>query len=61
MFSTSLQNTLATDISEHLKAAKTKLVSFDRHVHFTNLSTFSIAHASYLNIVRDPIDKVASR
>lgn len=36
-------------------------VSFDRHVYFTNFSAFDQQSPIFLNLVRNPIDKVVSR
>ncbi|PSN39230.1 hypothetical protein C0J52_24161 [Blattella germanica] len=36
-------------------------VSFDRHVYFLNFSHFDKQSPTYINLVRDPIDKAASR
>ena len=52
---------MADEIMQHLKKAKTRSLSFDRHVHFTNLSSVSVNAITYINILRDPIEKLTSR
>jgi len=36
-------------------------VTFDRHVYFLNFSQYDRQSPTYINLVRDPIDKAASR
>jgi hypothetical protein len=36
-------------------------VTFDRHVYFLNFSHFDRQSPTYINLVRDPVDKAASR
>ena len=36
-------------------------VTFDRHVYFLNFSLYDRQSPTYINLVRDPIDKAASR
>lgn len=36
-------------------------VSFDRHVYFLNFSQFDRQSPTYINLVRDPVEKAASR
>ncbi|PNF18543.1 hypothetical protein B7P43_G08508 [Cryptotermes secundus] len=36
-------------------------VTFDRHVYFLNFSQFDRQSPTYINLVRDPVDKAASR
>ncbi|KAJ9587280.1 hypothetical protein L9F63_019194 [Diploptera punctata] len=36
-------------------------VSFDRHVYFVNFTQFDRQSPTFINLVRDPIDKAASR
>ncbi|XP_063590489.1 uronyl 2-sulfotransferase-like [Penaeus indicus] len=39
----------------------TSWLSFDRHVYFTNFSTLGLKMPVYLNLIRDPVEKAASR
>lgn len=36
-------------------------VTFDRHVYFLNFSHFDRQSPTYINLVRDPVEKAASR
>lgn len=35
--------------------------SFDRHMYFTNFSYFGYQNPIYINLIRDPVDKMMSR
>ena len=52
---------MAANIGEELNDSTEHLVSFDRHVHFTNFSQVGLKMPIMFNIVRDPVEKIASR
>ncbi|XP_064105763.1 heparan sulfate 2-O-sulfotransferase pipe-like [Macrobrachium nipponense] len=52
---------LAADIGQKLHDTTEHLVSFDRHVYFTNFTNLGLKMPIYLNIIRDPLEKMESR
>ncbi|XP_076028690.1 uronyl 2-sulfotransferase homolog pip-like [Oratosquilla oratoria] len=55
------QMSLAEEIGEHLYENTVPIISFDRHVHFTNFSRLGLKMPLYFSGVRDPVEKLASR
>ncbi|XP_071549761.1 uronyl 2-sulfotransferase homolog pip-like isoform X2 [Panulirus ornatus] len=55
------QMDLVAQVKEKIHEATEPRVSFDRHVYFTNFTSMGIKMPLYLNLVRDPVEKVASR
>ncbi|XP_050730349.1 heparan sulfate 2-O-sulfotransferase pipe-like isoform X1 [Eriocheir sinensis] len=55
------QAALVEEVGERLQESPEPRVSFDRHVYFTNFSNHGFKMPLYLNLVRDPVEKVASR
>lgn len=55
------QISLITEVGQHIQSSKTSLVSFDRHVHFTNFSGLGQHAPTYINMLREPIEKLTSR
>ncbi|XP_046681036.1 heparan sulfate 2-O-sulfotransferase 1-like [Homalodisca vitripennis] len=54
------QEQLVEKITESLHDATIPL-SFDRHVYFINFTSFGRQSPTYINLVRDPVDKAVSR
>ncbi|XP_042887556.1 heparan sulfate 2-O-sulfotransferase pipe-like [Penaeus japonicus] len=52
---------LAAEIGEKIFESAEPRLSFDRHVYFTNFSTLGLKMPVYLNLIRDPVEKAASR
>ncbi|KAK4313053.1 hypothetical protein Pmani_015574 [Petrolisthes manimaculis] len=58
------QKKLAQEVREKLQESSVDVsrVSFDRHVHFTNFTSLGLnTMPVYLNLIRDPVEKMASR
>lgn len=36
-------------------------MSFDRHIYFINFTTYDKQSPMYINLIRDPVDKIISR
>ncbi|KAF4525737.1 hypothetical protein B566_EDAN001997 [Ephemera danica] len=54
------QEEMIEDIKEQSKDIALP-TSFDRHVYFTNFSSFGTQQPIYINLIRDPVDKMISR
>ncbi|XP_047476009.1 heparan sulfate 2-O-sulfotransferase pipe-like [Penaeus chinensis] len=52
---------LAAEVGEKIFESAEPRLSFDRHVYFTNFSTLGLKMPVYLNLIRDPVEKAASR
>lgn len=52
---------LAAEIGEKLHDTTEPHVSFDRHVYFTNFTNLGLKMPLYLNLIRDPVEKLESR
>ncbi|KAG0715367.1 Heparan sulfate 2-O-sulfotransferase pipe [Chionoecetes opilio] len=55
------QAALVEEIGERVQESLEPRLSFDRHVYFTNFTLYGFKMPLYLNLVRDPVEKVASR
>ena len=55
-----LQEELVEEVTQKVRDEAVP-TSFDRHVYFLNFSQFDRQSPTYINLVRDPIDKAASR
>ncbi|CAB3365002.1 Hypothetical predicted protein [Cloeon dipterum] len=58
--STQRQEEVVSTINE-IKSASTVPTSFDRHIYFTNFSSYGYQNPIYINLIRDPVDKMISR
>lgn len=56
-----LQAALVEEVGERVQESHEPRVSFDRHVYFTNFSRHGFKMPLYLNLVRDPVEKLTSR
>ncbi|XP_069989577.1 heparan sulfate 2-O-sulfotransferase pipe [Penaeus vannamei] len=52
---------LAAEMGEKIFESAQSRLSFDRHLYFTNFSTLGLKMPVYLNLIRDPVEKAASR
>ncbi|CAL4117231.1 unnamed protein product, partial [Meganyctiphanes norvegica] len=52
---------VAAEIGETVHESKERLLSFDRHIHFTNFTQLGLKVPIFINIIRDPIEKLESR